>query len=137
MRGLLMQKPIKGRITLSGYEGSELLVGRLLIECGADVRYVGSACPPPNGTHTTSSGCKAKGVQVQMRASLEQDLNAMYEYRPQLAIGTTPVVQIAKQNSVPSLVLHQPDFGPSPDGCGRGWFAGAGGASGHGQPGPL
>ena len=27
MRGLLMQKPINGRITLSGYEGSELLVG--------------------------------------------------------------------------------------------------------------
>ena len=40
-----MQKPIKGRITLSGYEGSELLVGRLLVECGADLRYVGSACP--------------------------------------------------------------------------------------------
>ena len=30
-------KPIKGRITLSGYEGSELLVARLLIESGADV----------------------------------------------------------------------------------------------------
>ena len=26
----------------SGYEGSELLVARLLIECGADVRYVGT-----------------------------------------------------------------------------------------------
>ena len=37
--------PIKGRITLSGYEGSELLVGRLLVESGADVRYVGTACP--------------------------------------------------------------------------------------------
>ena len=46
---------------------------------------------------------QAKGVQVQMRASLEQDLAAMHEFRPQLAIGTTPVVQIGKQNSVPSL----------------------------------
>jgi chlorophyllide a reductase subunit Y len=35
----------KGRITLSGYEGSELLVARLLVESGADVRYVGTACP--------------------------------------------------------------------------------------------
>jgi chlorophyllide a reductase subunit Y len=103
MRGLLMQKPISGRITLSGYEGSELLVGRLLIECGADLRYVGSACPATEWNAQDIAWLQAKGVQVQMRASLEQDLNAMYEYRPQLAIGTTPVVQIAKQNSVPSL----------------------------------
>ena len=34
-----------GRITLSGYEGSELLVGRLLVESGADLRYVGTALP--------------------------------------------------------------------------------------------
>ena len=37
--------PIKGTITLSGYEGSELLVARLLIESGANVPYVGTACP--------------------------------------------------------------------------------------------
>ena len=103
MRGLLMQKPISGRITLSGYEGSELLVGRLLIECGADLRYVGSACPATPWNAQDIAWLQAKGVQVQMRASLEQDLQAMYEYRPQLAIGTTPVVQIAKQNSVPAL----------------------------------
>lgn len=45
IRGALSKMPIQGRITLSGYEGSELLVARLLIESGADVRYVGSACP--------------------------------------------------------------------------------------------
>src|SRR5436190_23802105 len=33
------------RITVSGYEGSELLVARLLIESGAQVPYVGTACP--------------------------------------------------------------------------------------------
>ena len=38
MRGVLASQKIQGRITLSGYEGSELLVARLLIECGADVR---------------------------------------------------------------------------------------------------
>ena len=41
----LAAKPIKGRITVSGYEGSELLVARLLIESGAEVPYVGTACP--------------------------------------------------------------------------------------------
>ena len=45
IRGALAKSPIRGRITLSGYEGSELLVARLLIESGADVRYVGTACP--------------------------------------------------------------------------------------------
>ena len=44
IQGALAANPIKGRITLSGYEGSELLVARLLIESGADVPYVGTAC---------------------------------------------------------------------------------------------
>ena len=43
--GALAGSPIKGRITVSGYEGSELLVARLLAESGADVAYVGTACP--------------------------------------------------------------------------------------------
>ena len=39
IKGALAEAPIKGRITLSGYEGSELLVARLLVESGADLRY--------------------------------------------------------------------------------------------------
>ena len=103
MRGMLASKPIKGRITLSGYEGSELLVGRLLVECGADLRYVGSACPATPWNQHDADWLRSKGVQVQFRASLEQDLAAMHEYTPQLAIGTTPVVQKAKELSIPSL----------------------------------
>jgi len=103
MQGLMMAKPIQGRITLSGYEGSELLVGRLLVECGADVRYVGTACPATPWNKHDAAWLAAKGVQVQFRASLEQDLAAMHEYQPDLAIGTTPVVQKAKEACVPSL----------------------------------
>jgi len=103
MRGMLASKPIKGRITLSGYEGSELLVGRLLVECGADLRYVGSACPATPWNQHDADWLRSKGVQVQFRASLEHDLAAMREYQPQLAIGTTPVVQKAKELSIPSL----------------------------------
>ena len=103
MRGMLASKPIKGRITLSGYEGSELLVGRLLVECGADLRYVGSACPARPWNQHDADWLRSKGVQVQFRASLEQDLAAIHEYKPQLAIGTTPVVQKAKELSIPSL----------------------------------
>jgi chlorophyllide a reductase subunit Y len=103
MRGLLSQKPIKGRITLSGYEGSELLVARLLVECGADLRYVGSACPATTWNELDRQWLAAHGVQVQMRASLEQDMAAVHEFRPDLAIGTTPLVQAAKELSIPSL----------------------------------
>jgi chlorophyllide a reductase subunit Y len=45
IRGALAKMPINGTITLSGYEGSELLVARLLIESGANVPYVGTAAP--------------------------------------------------------------------------------------------
>ena len=43
--GALAARRSRARITLSGYEGTELLVARLLIESGADVPYVGTACP--------------------------------------------------------------------------------------------
>ncbi len=103
IRGVLSQQKIKGRITLSGYEGSELLVGRLLVDCGADLRYVGSACPATPWNAHDAEWLRSKGVQVQFRASLENDLDAMREFKPQLAIGTTPVVQAAKESSIPSL----------------------------------
>jgi chlorophyllide a reductase subunit Y len=94
---------LDGRITLSGYEGSELLVGRLLVELGADLRYVGSACPATPHNAQDAAWLQAHGVHVQFRASLEQDLQAMHAFAPQLAIGTTPVVQAAKEARIPSL----------------------------------
>jgi chlorophyllide a reductase subunit Y len=103
IRAALDASPIRGRITLSGYEGSELLVGRLLVECGADLRYVGTACPATPWSKDDRDWLDAHGVQVQFRASLEADLAAFNEYKPDLAIGTTPVVQYAKQRAVPAL----------------------------------
>ncbi len=103
IQAALARAPIRGRITLSGYEGSELLVARLLIESGADLRYVGTACPKTPWSAPDLAWLEAKGVQVQYRASLEQDLAAMREYQPQLVIGTTPVVQAAKQANTPAL----------------------------------
>ncbi|PPD30566.1 MAG: chlorophyllide a reductase subunit Y [Hyphomicrobium sp.] len=103
IRAALAKTPIKGRITLSGYEGSELLVARLLIESGADVRYVGTACPRTLWSDPDRDWLEAKGVHVTYRASLEQDLAAFEEFKPDLTIGTTPVVQKAKEKSVPAL----------------------------------
>jgi chlorophyllide a reductase subunit Y len=103
IRAALVKAPIKGRITLSGYEGSELLVARLLVESGADVRYVGTACPRTRWSDPDREWLEARGVAVTYRASLEQDIAALEAFRPDLAIGTTPVVQKAKQMAIPSL----------------------------------
>ena len=108
---------ISGRITLSGYEGSELLVARLLVECGADVRYVGTACPRTPWSDPDREWLEARGVHVQYRASLEQDLAAIEAFQPDLAIGTTPVVQKAKEQSRPAmyftnLISARPLMGP-------------------------
>ena len=118
IKGALSKMPIRGRITLSGYEGSELLVGRLLVESGADLRYVGTACPRTVWSDADRQWLESRGVQVQYRASLEQDLAAMHEFEPDLAIGTTPVVQAAKELSIPSLyftnlVSARPLMGPA------------------------
>jgi len=99
----LAATPIKGTITLSGYEGSELLVARLLIESGADVPYVGTACPKTPWSADDAAWLEAKGVQVKYRASLEDDCAAMEAIKPDLAIGTTPVVQKGKELGIPSL----------------------------------
>jgi 3,8-divinyl chlorophyllide a/chlorophyllide a reductase subunit Y len=103
VRGALAKSPIRGRITLSGYEGSELLVARLLIESGAVVPYVGTACARSQWSDCDREWLEAKHVTVQYRASLEQDSAAVEEFQPDLAIGTTPVVQKAKTLAIPAL----------------------------------
>jgi chlorophyllide a reductase subunit Y len=103
IEGALARTPIKGRITLSGYEGSELLVARLLIESGAEVPYVGTACPKTPWSDPDREWLEAHGVRIGYRASLEQDIAAIQEFGPDLAIGTTPVVQYAKERSIPAL----------------------------------
>jgi chlorophyllide a reductase subunit Y len=103
LRGVLAANRIDARITVSGYEGSELLVARLLIEAGADVPYVGTACPKTPWNEADRVWLVERGAHVQFRASLEQDLAAMREVKPDLAIGTTPVVQKAKESGIPAV----------------------------------
>jgi chlorophyllide a reductase subunit Y len=118
IRAALAAAPIEGRITLSGYEGSEFLVGRLLVESGADLRYVGTACGRTPWSAADRDWLEAAGVRVQYRATLEQDLAAMAEHEPDLVIGTTPVVQQAKQRAIPALyftnlISARPLMGPA------------------------
>jgi 3,8-divinyl chlorophyllide a/chlorophyllide a reductase subunit Y len=103
IKAALAAAPIQGRITVSGYEGSELLVARLLIESGADVPYVGTAAPRTVWSDPDRDWLVARGVHVEYRASLEKDLAAVDAFAPDLAIGTTPVVQHAKAKGTPAL----------------------------------
>ena len=114
----LEKSPIDATVTVSGYEGSELLVARLLIEAGARVPYVGTACPKTDWSAEDRDWLEAHGAHVQYRASLEQDLAAMREVKPDLALGTTPLVQAAKEEGTPAvyftnMVSARPLFGPA------------------------
>lgn len=116
-RQAIAANPVKARVTVSGYEGSELLVARLLAEAGAEIPYVGTACPRTEWSDPDRDWLEARGTYVQYRASLEQDLAAMADAKPDLALGTTPLVQKAKERGIPAvyftnIVSARPLFGP-------------------------
>lgn len=118
IKGALAQAKIDGTITVSGYEGSELLVARLLIESGARVPYVGTACPKTPWNAADVEWLEAHGASIKFRASLEDDCTAVTAIRPDLAIGTTPVVQKAKEMAIPALyftnlISARPLMGPA------------------------
>ena len=116
-RRALAATPIKGRITLSGYEGSELLVARLLVESGADVRYVGTACPRTRWSRpTTANGSRRRASQVQYRASLEQDCAAMRRIRARPRDRHDAGRAEGQGARDPGALLHQPDLGAAADG---------------------
>ena len=118
IKDALAEKPVSGTITLSGYEGSELLVARLLIESGAHIPYVGTALPKTPWSAEDAAWLEAHGAKVRFRASLEDDCAAMEAIQPDLAIGTTPVVQKGKELGIPSLyftnlISARPLMGPA------------------------
>ncbi len=115
--GALARTPIRGRIHVSGYEGSELLVARILAEAGAEITHVGTALPKTPWSDPDREWLEARGVNVTYRASLEQNLEAYRAHEPDLAIGTTPLVQAAKEDGTPALyftnlISARPIFGP-------------------------
>jgi chlorophyllide a reductase subunit Y len=79
---------------------------------------VGTACPKTEWSRPDAEWLEAKGVKIVYRASLEDDLSAVDAIKPDLAIGTTPVVQHAKEAGIPSLyftnlISARPLMGPA------------------------
>jgi len=113
---LLEANRLKARMVVSGYEGSELLVARVLIEAGAEIPYVGTALPRTAWSAADCEWLESRGTHVQFRAALEQDIAAMRDVKPDLALGTTPLVQEAKEHGLPAIyftnmVSARPLFG--------------------------
>jgi chlorophyllide a reductase subunit Y len=120
IKSVLEANRVNARMVVSGYEGSELLVARLLIEAGAEIPYVGTALPRTAWSDPDREWLESRGVHVQYRASLEQDVAAMRDVKPDLALGTTPLVQAAKEQGTPAvyftnMVSARPLFGAA--GC--------------------
>jgi chlorophyllide a reductase subunit Y len=116
IREAIGENRIDARLIVSGYEGSELLVARLLIEAGAEVPYVGTAVPRTEWSQDDREWLESKGCHVQYRAALEQCEAAMMEVKPDLTIGTTPLVQKGKELGWPAIyftnmVSARPLFG--------------------------
>ena len=65
--------------------------------------YVGTACPRTEWSEADRQFLAARGTHVQYRASLEQDKHAMLTEKPDLAVGTTPLVQAAKEAGIPAI----------------------------------
>jgi chlorophyllide a reductase subunit Y len=91
-----------------------------LIEAGAEIPYVGTALPRTAWSDPDREWLESRGVHVQYRASLEQDVAAMRDVKPDLALGTTPLVQAAKEQGTPAvyftnMVSARPLFGAA--GC--------------------
>ena len=137
MRGVLASQKINGRITLSGYEGSELLVARLLIECGADLRYVGSACPATPWNQHDAQWLQSKGraCAIPCLAGARLGCHARVQTTTRHWHHTGGA---SRQRVVhPVFVFHQPHLCTSLDGRGRCWFAHPSGQCRDGQPSPL
>jgi chlorophyllide a reductase subunit Y len=116
IKAVLASSQVAARMIVSGYEGSELLVARLLMEAGATVPYVGTALPKTEWSDPDREWLESRGTHVQFRASLEQDIGAMRDVKPDLALGTTPLVQEAKEHGIPAvyftnMVSARPLFG--------------------------
>ena len=137
IRGALAKLPIKGRITLSGYEGSELLVARLLVEIRRRPALRGHGVP----AHEVV-GARPR---VARRARRAGHLPRVARAGPRRVRGVQAgscdrhhAGRAAREaEGDPGALLHQPDLGAPADGTRRCGLARAGDQCGAGQPGPL
>ena len=88
---------------IAGYEGSELLFARLMVEAGAKVGYVSTSVKGSAGTKDDVAWLEDKGIKVLFRKRHEDDLAALAEQPYDLVIGSSNLEAVAKKMGVPSV----------------------------------
>ncbi|MCF8216102.1 MAG: chlorophyllide a reductase subunit Y [Chlorobium sp.] len=94
---------LEGSVIVAGYEGNELPVVRLLLEAGLDVPYASTSIarmPLGEEDHKVLS---ALGTEIRYRKYLEEDMDAVMRYKPDLVIGTTSLDSFAKEQGIPAI----------------------------------
>ena len=94
---------LKGKVIVAGYEGNELPLVRLLLEAGLEVPYVSTSISRMELGEEDHNVLSMLGTEIRYRKYLEEDMQAVVEYEPDLVIGTTSLDSFAKERGIPAI----------------------------------
>jgi len=94
---------LQGSVLVAGYEGNELPVVRLLLEAGLDVPYASTSIARMPLCEDDHSVLSMLGTEIRYRKFLEEDMDAVMRYKPDLVIGTTSLDSFAKERGIPAI----------------------------------
>ncbi len=103
-RDVLAQfRHLKGKVIVAGYEGNELPLVRLLLEAGLDVPYASTSIARMELGEEDHNVLTMLGTEIRYRKYLEEDMQAVVDYAPDLVIGTTSLDSFAKERGIPAI----------------------------------
>lgn len=94
---------LSGSVIVAGYEGNELPIVRLLLEAGLEVPYASTSIPRTAALEEDHELLEMLGTEVRYRKYLEEDMEAIRRYDPDLVIGTTSLDSYAKERGIPAI----------------------------------
>ncbi len=94
---------LSGKVIVAGYEGNELPVVRLLLEAGLEVPYASTSIARTALGEEDHQLLSMLGTEIRYRKFLEEDMQAVVKYEPDLVIGTTSLDSFAKERGIPAI----------------------------------
>ena len=94
---------LEGKVIVAGYEGNELPVVRLLLEAGLEVPYASTSIARNWLGEEDHNVLSMLGTEIRYRKYLEEDMQAVVDYKPDLVIGTTSLDSFAKERGIPAI----------------------------------
>ncbi len=91
------------KMMVAGYEGSEMLFARLMVEAGANVCYVSTSVRNGPGTKIDQAWLAERGIPVLFRKRHEDDLQALEQLNPDLVVGSSNLEAVAKRRGIPAV----------------------------------